>query len=84
MTDLGVAVSCGYDTQFVVRLVMDYTISYFTWSILGYSEIDHTYLRIEAQCVSHHYPRWTATRAYHSKFCYDRVGHPKSIGPISF
>ncbi len=26
-----------------------------------YSEIDHTYLTIEAQCVSHHYPRWTAT-----------------------
>ena len=31
--------------------------------ILGYlySEIDQTYLSIEAQCVSHHYPRWTAT-----------------------
>ncbi len=28
-----------------------------------YSEIDHTYLSIEAQCVSHHYPRWTATQA---------------------
>ncbi len=50
---------------------MDYTISLFTWSILGYlmeslvvrlySEIDHTYLSSEAQCVSHHYPRWTAT-----------------------
>ncbi len=26
-----------------------------------YSEIDHTYLSIEAQCVSHNYPRWTAT-----------------------
>ncbi len=26
-------------------------------------EIDHTYLSIEAQCVSHHYPRWTATLA---------------------
>ncbi len=26
-----------------------------------YSEIDHTYLSIEAQCVSRHYPRWTAT-----------------------
>ncbi len=26
-----------------------------------YSGIDHTYLSIEAQCVSHHYPRWTAT-----------------------
>ncbi len=26
-----------------------------------YSEIDQTYLSIEAQCVSHHYPRWTAT-----------------------
>ncbi len=25
------------------------------------SEIDQTYLSIEAQCVSHHYPRWTAT-----------------------
>ncbi len=25
------------------------------------SEIDHTYLSIEAQCVSHHYPQWTAT-----------------------
>ncbi len=31
-----VAVSCGYDTWFAVRLVMDYTISHFTWSILGY------------------------------------------------
>ena len=27
-----------------------------------YSEIDHTYLSIEAQCVSHHYPRCTATQ----------------------
>ncbi len=26
-----------------------------------YSEIDHTYLSIEAQCISHHYPQWTAT-----------------------
>ncbi len=26
-----------------------------------YSEIDQTYLSIEAQCVSHYYPRWTAT-----------------------
>ncbi len=129
-----VAVSCGYDTQFAVRLVMGYTISFLLgqfWDtfriphdqaslsqthrcpgvsgsrqsdhhiqptgvhglcfgycfsgplplrslILGplsrvhfgeslvvrlYSEIDHTYLSIEAQCVtvSHHYPRWTAT-----------------------
>ncbi len=39
---------------------MDYTISRFTWSLLAYSEIDHTYLSIEAQCVSHHYPRWIA------------------------
>ncbi len=31
-----VAVSCGYDTWFAVRLVMDYTTSHFTWSILGY------------------------------------------------
>ncbi len=31
-----VAVSCGYDTQFAVILVMGYTISLFTWSILGY------------------------------------------------
>ncbi len=31
-----VAVSCGYDTWFAVRLVMDYTASHFTWSILGY------------------------------------------------
>ncbi len=31
-----VAVSCGFDTWFAVRLVMDYTISHFTWSILGY------------------------------------------------
>ncbi len=29
-----------------------------------YSEIDHTYLSIEAQCVSHHYPQWTATRFF--------------------
>ncbi len=26
-----------------------------------YSEIYQTYLSIEAQCVSHYYPRWTAT-----------------------
>ncbi len=26
-----------------------------------YSEIDQTYLSIEAQCVSDYYPRWTAT-----------------------
>ncbi len=32
----GVAVSCGCDTWFAVGLVMDYTISHFTWSILGY------------------------------------------------
>ncbi len=34
------------------------------WSLVVrlYSEIDHTYLSIEAQCVSHHYPRWTAKR----------------------
>ncbi len=32
-----------------------------------YSEIDHTYLSIEAQCVSHHYPRWTATKGKYSK-----------------
>ncbi len=31
-----VAVSCGYDTWFAVRLVMDYTSLHFTWSILGY------------------------------------------------
>ncbi len=29
-----VAVSCGYDTWFAVRLVMDYTTSHFTWSNL--------------------------------------------------
>ncbi len=33
---LSVAVSCGYDTWFAVRLVMDYTASHFTWSILGF------------------------------------------------
>ncbi len=26
-----------------------------------FSEIDHIHLSIEAQCVSHHYPQWTAT-----------------------
>ena len=39
-----VAVSCGFDIWFAVRLVMDY------------SEIDHIYHSIEAQCVSHHLP----------------------------
>ncbi len=36
---------------------------HFGASLVGrlYSEIDHTYHSIEAQCVSHHYPRWTAT-----------------------
>ncbi len=33
---ISVAVSCGFDTWFAVRPVMDYTISHFTWSILGY------------------------------------------------
>ncbi len=33
-----------------------------SWKYLVYSEIDHTYLSIEAQRVSHHYPRWTATQ----------------------
>ncbi len=52
-----VADSCGYDTWFAVRLVMDYTALHFTWSILGlYSEIDHIHLSSEAQCVSHHLP----------------------------
>ncbi len=52
-----VAVSCGYDTCFAVRLVMDYTTSHFTRSILGlYSEIDQIHLSSEAQCVSHHLP----------------------------
>ena len=68
----GVAVSCGYDTWFAVRLVMDYTASHFAWSILGYlldpnrsslpePEIVQIHLSSDAQCVSHHYPRWTAT-----------------------
>ncbi len=33
-----------------------------------YSEIDQTYLSIEAQCVSHYYPRWTATLVLHAKW----------------
>ena len=53
---LDVAVSCGYDTWFAVRLVKDYTTSHFTWSILGYSEIDQIHLSSEDQCVSHHLP----------------------------
>ncbi len=32
-----------------------------------YSEIDQTYLSIEAQCVSHYYPRWTATVPFSPK-----------------
>ena len=35
---LDVAVSCGYDTQFAVRLVMGYTISLFTWSFWDYTQ----------------------------------------------
>ncbi len=31
-----------------------------------YTEIDQTYLSIEAQCVSHYYPRWTATVIIHN------------------
>ncbi len=38
-----VAVICGYDTWFAVRLVMDL-----------YSEIDQIHLSSEPQCVSHH------------------------------
>ncbi len=37
-------------------LVMDYTTSYFPLIVLGYSEIDHLHLSIEAQCVSHLLP----------------------------
>ncbi len=36
MSNQDVAVSCGFDTWFAVRLVMDYTTSHFAWSILGY------------------------------------------------
>ncbi len=36
-----VAVSCGYDTQSAVRLVMGYTISLFTWSFWGNIWIPH-------------------------------------------
>ncbi len=36
------------------RLVMNYTTSHFPLIVLGYP-LD-TYLSIEAQCVSHHYP----------------------------
>ena len=41
-----------------------------------YSEIDQTYLSIEAQCVSHYYPRWTAT-VIPTSFkvrCYGKLG----------
>ncbi len=40
---------------------MGYTISLLLGQFWDTSQIDHTYLSIEAQCVSHHYPRWTAT-----------------------
>ncbi len=36
-----VAVSCGFDTWFAVRLVMDYTISLFTWSTWDTLRIPH-------------------------------------------
>ncbi len=35
-----------------------------------YSEIDQTYLSIEAQCVSHYYPRWTATHYTYILDCF--------------
>ncbi len=44
-----------------------------------YSEIDHTYLSIEAQCVSHHYPRWTATLC---TFCYVLLRMPLNVYPL--
>ncbi len=40
-----VAVSCGYDTQFAVRLVMGYTISLFTWSFWDTVRIPHDQVR---------------------------------------
>ncbi len=36
-----VTVSCGYDTQFAIRLVMGYTISLFTWSFWDTIRIPH-------------------------------------------
>ena len=47
-----------------------------------YSEIDHIHLSSEAQCVSHLYPRWTATGIEHHgpqdvplTLCIDREIH---------
>ncbi len=40
-----------------------------------YSEIDQTYLCIEAQCVSHYYPRWTATVRFGSTDVWWRNSH---------
>ncbi len=55
---------CALALVFQVRsLYVPCIVVHFQGSIVVrlYSEIDHTYLSIEAQCVSHHYPRWTAT-----------------------
>ncbi len=70
----------GFDTVWLLRSAVGMTHSLRSdlwWTIpfhvlldhfgipIGYSEIDQTYLSIEAQCVSHYYPRWTATLAFH-------------------
>ncbi len=52
--------TCDGLYHFVFYLV-NLGIPYGSLVVRLYSEIDHTYLSIEAQCVSHHYPRWTAT-----------------------
>ncbi len=61
-----VAVSCGYDTWFAVRLVMDYTTSHFTWSILGYlldtQKLTKFTLAVKLSVSAILYPWWTATR----------------------
>ncbi len=59
-----VAVSCGYDTWFAVRLMMDYTTSHFTWS--NYTQKStKSILALKLSVSVIFTPRWTAT---HDKF----------------
>ncbi len=46
-----------------------------------YSEIDQIHLSSEAQCVSYHYPRWTATTSFNMHCLYlFRYNRPDSAG----
>ncbi len=64
-----VAVSCGYDTWFAVRLVMDYTASHFTWSLDYTQKLTKSTLAVKLSVSAIIYPWWTATACLSVHFC---------------